>query len=161
MIPDAPPVSSVPVGLFEVDARTRFRGFSARAELAMLFIGDTAKLNQALAANEPGADLPIAPRSQGGYLEAAYDLLRLLAPSTDQSVTLFARYDYVNTQASVAQASIDAGFVPNNAFIRHILTAGLVYRPIPQIALKGDYRRHELGVGPGFNEWAAGLGWMF
>jgi hypothetical protein len=154
-------VGSVPVGLFEVDARTRHRGFSARAEFAMLFIGDTAALNQALAANSPDASVPVAQRSQGGYLEAAYDLMRLIAPSTDQSVTLFARYDYANTQGSVAQASIDAGFLPNNAYIRHIITAGLVYRPIPQIALKADYRRHELGAGPGFNELAAGLGWMF
>jgi hypothetical protein len=154
-------VGSVPVGLFEVDARTRYRGFSARAELAMLFIGDTAKLNQALAASAPDASVPVAQRSQGAYLEAGYDLLRLFAPSTDQSVTLFSRFDYVNTQASVAQASIDAGFLPNNAYIRYIVTAGLVYRPIPQIALKADYRRHEFGAGPGYNELAAGLGWMF
>jgi hypothetical protein len=154
-------VGSVPVGLVEVDARTRYRGFTARAELAMLFIGDTTKLNQALAANDPAASVPVAQRSQGGYLEAGYDLLRLIAPSTDQSVTVFARYDYANTQASVTQGSIDAGFLPDNSFIRHIITAGLVYRPIPQIALKADYRRHELGAGPGFNELAGGLGWMF
>jgi hypothetical protein len=154
-------VGSVPVGLFEVDARTRYRGFSARAEFALLFIGDTAALNQALAANEPAASLPVAKRSQGGYLEAGYDVLRLLCPTSDQSVTVFGRYDYVNTQASVAQASIDAGFTPDDAFIRHTLTFGLVYRPIPQIALKGDYVRHEFGAGAGFNELAAALAWMF
>ena len=42
-------VGNVPVGLCEIDARTRYRGFTARAEFAMLFIGDTAALNQALA----------------------------------------------------------------------------------------------------------------
>jgi hypothetical protein len=36
-----------------------------------------------------------------------------------------------------------------------------VYRPIPQIALKGDYRRHWFGAGPGYNELAAALAWMF
>ena len=41
------------------------------------------------------------------------------------------------------------------------MTAGLVYRPIPQIAIKGDYRRHEFGAGPGYNELAAALAWMF
>jgi hypothetical protein len=144
-------VGSVPVGLLEADARTRYRGFTARAELALLFIGDTAALNTAL-----GAPDPVAKRSQGGYLEAGYDLLRLLAPATDQSLTLFGRYDYANTQASVA-----AGFTPNEAFIRHIFTAGLAYRPIPHVAVKGDYRRHEFGAGPGYNELAAALAWMF
>jgi hypothetical protein len=149
-------VGRVPVGLFEVDGRTRWRGFTARAEFAMLFIGDTAALNAELAMVMPPPSLPVASRSQGGYLEAGYDLLRLIAPATDQSVTLFGRYDYVNTQAAVA-----AGLTPDDAFIRHIVTAGLVYRPIPQIALKGDYRRHEFGAGPGYNELAAGLAWMF
>jgi len=149
-------VGSVPVGMFEVDARTRYRGFTARAELALLFIGDTAALNQALAANDPTILLPVAKRSQGGYLEAGYDVLRLLAPTTDQSVTLFGRYDYVNTQASVA-----AGYTANQAFIRHTLTLGLVYRPIPHIAVKGDYIRREFGAGDGYNELAAALAWMF
>jgi len=149
-------VGKVPVGLIEADARTRYHGFTARAELALLFIGDTAALTQALPGVNPDATLPVAKRSQGGYLEAGYDLLRLLAPGTDQSVTLFGRYDYANTQASVV-----AGLTPDQSFIRHIFTAGLVYRPIPHIAVKGDYRRHEFGAGPGYNELAVALAWMF
>jgi len=149
-------VGSVPVGMFEIDARTRYQGFTARAEFAMLFIGDTAALNTTLEANEPTTSLPVAKRSQGGYVEAGYDLMRLIAPSIDQSVTLFGRYDYANTQASVV-----APRVADETLIRHIFTAGLVYRPIPQIALKGDYRRHWFGAGPGFNELAAALAWMF
>src|SRR5262245_53522442 len=149
-------VGSVPVGMFELDARTRWQGFTARAEFAMLFIGDTAALNTALAANEPTTSLPVAKRSQGGYVEAGYDLMRLIAPSIDHSVTLFGRYDYANTQASVV-----APRVADQTLIRHIFTAGLVYRPIPHIALKGDYRRHWFGAGPGYNELAAALAWMF
>ena len=149
-------VGNVPVGLWEIDARTRYRGFTARAEFAMLFIGETAALNQALAANDPTVSLPVAKRSQGGYLEAGYDMMRLFCPTTEQSVTLFSRFDYVNTQASVA-----AGLTPDEAFLRYVFTAGLVYRPIPQIALKGDYRRHWFGAGPSYNELAAALAWMF
>src|SRR5262245_11823264 len=66
-----PTVGSVPVGLVEADVRTRYRGFTARAEFAALFIGDTAALNAALGA--PPLP-PVAKRSQGGYLEAGYDL---------------------------------------------------------------------------------------
>jgi hypothetical protein len=95
-------------------------------------------------------------RSQGAYLEAGYDLVRLAAPTSDQSLTLFGRFDYANTQASVV-----APFVADQALIRYVMTAGLVYRPIPQIAVKGDYQRHWFGAGPGYNEFAAALAWMF
>jgi hypothetical protein len=160
-------VGNVPVGLIEVDARTRYHGFSARGELAFMFIGDTAALNQALLAADPAASVPVASQLRGGYLEAGYDLLRLLTP-TEQTLTLFGRFDYANTQASVP-----AGFTADPSFIRYVYTVGLVYRPIAEIGLKLDYRRHELGgpagkdgtVGtpenPKGNELAAAITWMF
>ena len=152
-------VGKVPVSLFEADARTRIGGFTARAEVAFLFIGDAAALNVALRdatpAGDPAPD-PVASQSRGGYVEAGYDLLRVLAPGSEQSVTLFGRFDYADTQASVPD-----GFTANHAFTRYTYTAGLVYRPIPEVAVKGDYRRHEFGEGSGFNELAAALAWMF
>ena len=153
-----PTVGNVPVGLVELDGRTRLGGFSARAELAAMFIGDAAPLNRALAAGTPEQMLavPVASRLQGGYVEAAYDLLRFWRRPTEQTLTLFGRFDYADTQASVPD-----GFTANHAFTRYTYTAGLVYRPIPEVAVKGDYRRHEFGEGSGFNELAAALAWMF
>jgi len=151
-------VGNVPLGLFEADARTRYRGFSARAEAALLLIGDAAALNAAFTTGTPeqmGA-VAVASQLRGGYVEAGYDVLRLLAPKTAQDVTLFFRYDYANTQASVP-----AGFAANPAFIRYTETVGLVYRPIPEVGLKADYRRHEFGAGPSYNEFATALTWMF
>jgi hypothetical protein len=123
-------VGNVPLGLFEADARTRYRGFTARAEVAFLFIGDTGALNTAFTTGTPEQMEAIAVASQlrGGYVEAGYDVLRLLAPGTAQDVTLFFRYDYANTQAAVP-----AGFVANPAFVRYAETVGLVYRPIPEV----------------------------
>jgi hypothetical protein len=151
-------VGNVPLGLFEADARTRYRGFTARAEVAFLFIGDTGALNTTFTSGAPEQMDAIAVASQlrGGYVEAGYDFLRLLAPRTAQDVTLFFRYDYANTQAAVP-----AGFVANPAFVRYTETLGLVYRPIPEVALKADYRRHEFGAGPSYNEFATALTWMF
>jgi hypothetical protein len=148
----------VPVGLFELDTRTRWRGLTARAEAALLLIGDAGRLDQALAAGsmEQMDAVPVASQSRGGYAELGYDLLHVLARGSGQNLTLFARYDYVDTQAKVP-----AGLVANKQFVRHTITAGIVYRPIPQIGLKLDYRRHELGAGPGFNELAAAITWMF
>jgi hypothetical protein len=148
-------VGNVPVTMVELDARTRRRGFTARGEFALVFIGSAAALN-ANGTPEQMAAGPVSSQLRGGYLEAGYDLLRLAAPASAQSVTLFGRYDYADTQASVP-----AGFTANRAFVRHTLTAGLVYRPIPEIALKGDYRRHEFGAGAGYSELAAALAWMF
>ena len=151
-------VGRVPVTLLEADARFRRGGFSARAELAFLFIGDASELNTALAAM-PDADtnaLPVSSQSRGGYVEAAYDLLRLLAPERSESLTLFGRFDYVDTQADVP-----AGFDARKEFVRYTPTFGLTFKPIPQIALKLDYRRHEFGAGPGYNEIASAITWMF
>jgi hypothetical protein len=151
-------VGRVPLALVEADARTRYRGFTARAEVAFLFIGDTAALNQAFqtGTTDQMAAIPVASQLRGGYLEVGYNVLRLGPTSTDQDLTLFFRFDYANTQASVA-----AGFTPNLAFVRYTQTVGLVYRPIPEIGLKADYRRHEFGAGPSYNELAAAITWMF
>jgi hypothetical protein len=151
-------VGNVPLGLFEADARTRYRGFTARAEVAFLFIGDAAALNTAFTTGTPEQMDAIAVSSQlrGGYVEGGYDVLRLLAPGTTQDVTVFFRYDYANTQAAVP-----GGFTANPAFIRYTETVGLVYRPIPEVGIKADYRRHEFGAGPSYNELATALTWMF
>jgi hypothetical protein len=151
-------VGSVPVTLAEIDARTAQGGFTARGEFAVGFIGDAAALNTALAAGTPDqmAAVPVSSQARGGYLEAGYDLLRLLAPGTVQTVTLFGRYDYIDTQASVP-----AGFAARPELRMQTLTPGLTYRPIPQIALKLDYRRHIPGAGDGWNELATAITWMF
>lgn len=152
-------VGKVPVTLLEVDARTRIGGFTARAEAAVLFIGDAAALDAAQRdATAPGAPPPdpVASQSRGGYVEAGYDLLRWVAPGNDQSLTLFGRFDYADTQAAVP-----AGFVANPAFRRMIYTAGLTYRPVMEIGLKLDFRRHVFGAGPSGNELAAAITWMF
>jgi hypothetical protein len=153
-------VGKVPVTILEADARTRIGGFTARAEVAFLFIGDAAALDAAqrdtaIAAGGTAPD-PVASRSQGGYVEAGYDLLRLLSPGNEQSVTLFGRFDYADTQASVP-----SGFVAKPEFRRTIYTVGLTYRPVMQIGLKLDYRRHVFGAGPSGNELAAAITWMF
>jgi hypothetical protein len=152
-------VGKVPVTLFEIDARTAIGGFSARAQLAFLFIGDAAALNNALSAPVPPGNIapdPVSAQSRGGYLEVGYDVLRLAVPDTVQTVTLFGRFDYVDTQADVP-----AGLVANPALRRTIYTLGLVYRPIPGIGLKLDYRRHQFGAGNGGNEVASAITWMF
>ena len=144
-------VGHAPVGLFEVDARTRRGGFSARLELALLLLGDARALDELMLATGP-----VSSRSQGGYLEAGYDLLRWWAPSSNQGLTPFFRLDYVDTQADVP-----SGFVAMLQYRRYSAIVGLDYKPIPQIALKTDYRRQQLGDGVGYNQFDAAITWLF
>jgi hypothetical protein len=151
-------IGRVPIGLFEADARTRRGAFTARAELAFVFVGDADKLSTALLSGDPdqmGAG-PISSQSRGGYLEVGYDVMHLLAPSSEHSVTAFGRFDYANTQASVP-----AGFNALPEFRRTSGVFGLVWRPIAQIAIKGDYRHRSFGAGPSVDELAAAITWLF
>jgi hypothetical protein len=151
-------VGNVPVSLFEADIRTRWGAFSARAEAAVLLVGDAGALNTALAAASPeqAAAGPVSSQSRGGYLEAAYDLFHVLAPASTQALTAFARLDYADTQAAVP-----AGFQSRLEFRRLSEVVGLVYRPIPQIALKADYRFRQLGDGTRSGEFASAITWLF
>jgi hypothetical protein len=151
-------VGSVPVSLFEIDARTRRGAFSARAEIAFLFVGDAAALSTALAAgtDEQMQAGPISSQSRGGYVEVAYDLFHLVRPSWEQSLTVFGRFDYADTQADVP-----AGFDARLEFRRTGIIGGLVWRPIPQVAIKADLRRHFYGAGDDTNEAAGAITWLF
>jgi hypothetical protein len=159
-------VGRVFVTLFEADARTRRGGLTARAEVAFLFIGDAAALNRSLAAGsmEQMEAGPVSSQARGAYAEVGYDLLRLSPRPSEQSLTAFGRFDYTDTQADVP-----AGFLARPEFRRYTATLGVVWRPIPQIGIKLDYRRHELGAAPdsvvgasdGFNEIASAITWMF
>jgi hypothetical protein len=151
-------VGYVPIGLFDLDARTRRGAFSARAELTMLLVGDAANLDRALASGSADqmAAGPVSSRSQGGYVEVAYDVLHLAAPSTQQALDVFGRFDYANTQADVP-----AGFMRLDEFDRRSVVAGISYKPIAQVALKADYRHGWLGDSTSFDEAAAAVTWLF
>lgn len=151
-------VGNVPVGLFEVDVRTRRGPLSARAEAALLLVGDATALNRALQSGTPDQQAagPVASQSRGGYAEVAYDLFSLFDPTSTQAVTAFARFDYADTQAAVP-----AGFQSRMEFRRISEILGLVYRPIPQIALKADYRFRQLGDVTNSGEFASAITWLF
>lgn len=68
----------------------------------------------------------------------------MLAPASAERLDLFARHERFNTQAAVP-----AGMVPNDRLARRITTLGLTWRPLYNVAFKGDYqfRRNRAGVG--------------
>jgi hypothetical protein len=151
-------VGRVPVGLIDADLKVKRGALTLRAEIAFLFIGDAAALDQALANGSPDqmAQGPVASQSRGAYVELGYDLLNIIVPDTEQALVLFGRWDYADTQAQVPD-----GFTKRPELRRQTGTVGLVYRPIPEIGLKADLRHHVYGAGPAVDEFASAITWMF
>jgi hypothetical protein len=150
-------VGRVPVTIAEADVRSRLGRLSGRAEVALQLIGDAGALDAALAQDPArAADGPVSARSQGAYVEGAYDVFCHDLPDGARTVTVFGRYDYVDTQAAVP-----SGFAERPEFRLSIATAGVSFRPIPQIALKLDGRRRWRGDGVRQNEIDAAITWMF
>jgi hypothetical protein len=88
----------------------------------------------------------VGSRIAGGYLEGAYNVLTVLAPSSHQRLDAFVRHERYNTQAGVPQ-----GVVRDDALARRITTVGLTYKPLYNVAFKGDYqlRRNRAAAGEG------------
>jgi hypothetical protein len=152
-------VGKVPLSMFDIDARTHTGGFTARAEAAMLRIGDTPALNQSLQAAWPGPgpwNGPVSKLSWGAFAEMGYDVLHVLAPESNQQLIFFDRFDVVDPQASVP-----TGFSAVAAARRYSDQAGIVYKPIQQIALKADYRRQYLGDSTSYDEIDSAITWLF
>ncbi len=82
--------------------------------------------------------------------------MHVLSPSVDRALDVFTRFDYADTQAKVL-----GGLAALREFDRKSLMYGVTFHPIPQVALKLDYRRHRLGAGDSFNEFASAITWLF
>ena len=80
-----------------------------------------------------------------------YDLL-----SGRQALIPFARWERLNTQAEVVP-----GVVPTGAFDQSVLTVGLNWKPLPNLALKGDFQRIANQARTGQNQTNLALGFYF
>ena len=89
------------------DVRARRAGFELRLVAAQFFMPrsgalmDTRRADGSFYYPDPAITGPVPNRTQGGYAELAYDVLRLLVPGTAQQFLPFARAEYYNTQAAV------------------------------------------------------------
>jgi len=127
------------VALVSADARYETDPFSFRAEAVNIHVSNVEAINAAFGGQ-------VGSRIAGGYLEGAYNVLTLVAPASHQRLDAFVRHERYNTQAGVP-----AGVVRDDALARRITTLGLTYKPVYNVAFKGDYqlRRNQAGVGEG------------
>ena len=142
------------VGVIEFDGRFRRSGFEARGQFARVFIGDAARLNDALTL-QIGVSPNLARQLQGYYLEAS-QLFGL--PRWGHEVAFFARFEDFDTQYKMPD-----GYQPITAFDRRAWIAGGSYYLDPDVALKFDYthQHSEATIRRAPRTFNVGIGWWF
>ena len=135
----------------EVHGQIQMRGFDVAALYARSSIDDVADLNRLRGIsgiNSPGELL------QGGYVQASYNLLSQRSES--MRLSPYYRFEKLDSQAAVPQ-----GFVSDPARNRKYHTAGIEFRPIPNIAIKADYQWAQNGANTGTNQFNINMGYSF
>ncbi|HKX45995.1 MAG TPA: hypothetical protein VJP77_04785 [Planctomycetota bacterium] len=120
--------------LYEVHAEYERWGLTIQTLLTQAFVGDAAQLNFALN-KAPNGGAAIAETMLGWYALAAYDVLPLVFSDTRASLEPYFRYERLDTQNEMP-----AGYLRNEKYVQDIYTAGLHFRPIPQLVFKLDYQ---------------------
>jgi len=145
-------VNSVPVSMWEGHLKTEYRGAEFRALYAEGRIGNADVVNLA----QPAASRTVASKLFGGYVEGAYDVMSLFKNEKGHYLAPFVRYERYDTQLDTPDA-----FAKNRANSRVEYTAGLTFKPIPQVALKADYQWLRNQAHTGVNQWNMGLAYIF
>ena len=134
--------------LWDAHAEYRARGFQVRGLYARASNGSAGV--QALALSDPARQ--VGTKQWGGYLEAGYDLLR----SGQQALIPYVRWERLNAQQEVV-----SGVVAGPALDQTLLTVGVAYKPIPQVAVKLDLAKVENQARTGRDQVSLALGYTF
>jgi hypothetical protein len=138
-----------PVTVLSADARYENRGASLRGVIATVSVGDAEQINAFYGT-------AVGSRISGGYIEGAYDLLRL-ASRTSQKLNAFVRYERYNTHSAVP-----TGTTQNAELARRVTTVGLAYKPTWNTVFKGDYEIRRTAAGTAEGETLRlGVGYQF
>jgi hypothetical protein len=142
--------TTIPTALADIHAEYRAQGWQFRALYVRTTLGqaEIESLGTAADANAVGT------RQWGGYLEAGYDLLS--HSGSQQALIPFLRWERLNLQQQVA-----AGVIADPANDQTVHTAGVSWKPIPQVAVKADYSQVRNGAHTGRNQWDLALGYEF
>ena len=79
-----------------------------------------------------------------------------MTEAAKQSLALFVRREALDTQDGVP-----AGFLEDASLDQRIWTAGVTWKPIPQVAIKADVQDVDNSSGTGVDGFHVGLGWIF
>lgn len=139
--------------LFSAQGIFARRGLEIRALYAFSAINDAAELNRALGFS---GQQSIGERQLGYYAAVAYDVLQWIRPGSEAQLQPFIQYEQLNTQDKAP-----AGFATDPAREQTNFTLGLMFKPIPQLAIKLDYINRDNKAGSAVDQLNAGIGYLF
>lgn len=119
-------LGSATVAMWSGDVRYVTGDFALRAVGALATIGNAEGINAMYGKG-------VADRITGYYLEAAHNILPLMAPESEQELFVFGRFEKYNTQAATT------GFAARQEFNRTDIVLGVTYKPTSNTAVKCDY----------------------
>jgi len=122
-----------PVSLVEADLQYTSKCFTFRALASQVSIPEADNINKAYANNTPEAIF-------GAYAEAGINLLYLFNKETKKTLTLFARYETLDLDKTIAGNGIE-----NDINNKDYIVAGLTFKPIHGVAIKADYVYRKTG----------------
>jgi len=137
--------------MYEAHVQVRTHGFEFRGLAVVTDLDDARTLSA-----DPDIDETIADVMLGWYVETAYDVMPLFLPETTQYLAPWFRYESFDTQNSVP-----VGLTADDTQDREAWEFGLSYKPIPQVALKIDYRISDAKSGDVPDELRVGAGFVF
>jgi hypothetical protein len=130
----------------------RYRGASFRAVWARSTVGDAVSIDRM---NDLEGNETVGSRQEGFYVEAGFDVFSLV-PRTRMSLIPFARFEAYDTQASVP-----AGYARNPQNDTRAVTAGVNFKPIPQVVVKADGQWRRNAAHTGVKQFNMALGYEF
>ena len=139
-------VGSLGMTMYELHASYQRYGLTVRGLFSQAFIDNPDSLNlSGVSGTKIVENGFLAKESMGGYIVAAYDVMPLFLPDSKQSLEPFVRYGRVNTQRAFQTAPTSTCGDGMSSCLRpqynnEIITAGLQYKPLPQLVFKLDYR---------------------
>jgi hypothetical protein len=148
--------------LWDAHAQYEWRGLHLRGLFTMVHVNDAGTLTAVLrptaqgGINEIGATEVVASDMLGGYAEISYDVLQWLWPESERTLEPYFRFEYLDPQYDVP-----AGFTADATQRLQIYTAGLQFKPVPNVVIKADVRNKVAERGSSADEFNLGVGLAF
>jgi hypothetical protein len=131
------------VSIISADAEYNNQRLIARAGFVQGNLSDSysiSSINRNISSNSQFARTPVASEALTWSGEVGFDVLSLI--DTREKLFPFARYEHYNTMAKT-----EGGILADNRFDRNVLTVGLNYYMLPNLALKLDYSMRSIDNG--------------
>lgn len=140
----------------EGDIQFRKKWFEMNATVVNVDIADASELNifRVMEGNTSSGVIP--DNIFGWNIQGGVHVLQLLNVNTNQDVVPFILYENIDLHDSVPN-----GFAEDPKLWQEVVTAGVSYLPIPEVALKLDVQWFDFGDGSSKEQLNLGLAYMF